>query len=53
MQLLVFTVLGMVGFLIADAFGLGGSVSALIFLAALFTGATLRVARPLIERLRP
>ena len=53
MQLLVFTVVGLVAFLIAYAFGLGGAVSALIFLAILFTGATLRVAEPILERLRP
>jgi len=52
-QLLVFTVVGLVAFLIAYAFGLGGAVSALIFLAILFTGATLRVAEPILERLRP
>lgn len=53
MQLLIFTVVGMVGFLIAYAFGLGGAVSVLIFLTVLFTGGTLRVFRPLLERLRP
>lgn len=53
MQLLVFTVLGLVAFLIAYAFGLGGTVSALIFLAILAMGAALRVAEPVLERLRP
>ena len=53
MQLLVFAVLGMAAFLIAFAFGLGGAVSALIFLAILFTGTALRVAEPLRARLRP
>ena len=53
MQLLVFTVLGLVAFLIAYAFGLGGAVSALIFLTILFTGALIRVFRPLIEMLKP
>jgi hypothetical protein len=52
-QLLAFAVIGMVAFLIAYAFGLGGTVSALIFLAILFTGALLRVSEPLRERLRP
>jgi hypothetical protein len=52
-KLLVFAVVGMVAFLIAYAFGLGGAVSALIFLAILFTGALLRVAEPLRARLRP
>jgi hypothetical protein len=53
MQLLVFTALGLVAFLIAYAFGLGGAVSALIFLTILFTGALIRVFRPLIEMLKP
>jgi hypothetical protein len=52
-QLLVFTVLGAVAFLVAYAFGLGGAVSTLIFLAVLFAGATLRVAQPILDRLRP
>jgi hypothetical protein len=52
-QLLVFTVLGLVAFLVAYAFGLGGTVSALIFLAILASGAALRVAEPIRERLRP
>lgn len=53
MQLLIFAVLGMIAFLVAYAFGLGGAVSALIFLTILFTGALVRVARPIIDRLRP
>lgn len=53
MQLLVFTVLGMVAFLVAYAFGVGGTDGALIFLAVLTIGATLRVAEPIRERLRP
>lgn len=52
MQLLAFAVVGMSAFLVAYALGLGGAVSALIFLAILFTGATLRVAKPLIDRLK-
>jgi hypothetical protein len=52
-QLLVFTVVGAVAFMISYAFGLGSPVSALIFLAILFTGGFLRVAEPLLERLRP
>jgi hypothetical protein len=50
-QLLVFAVCGWSAMLIAYAFGLGGSVGALIFLAILFVGGLLRVARPLLERL--
>jgi hypothetical protein len=53
MQLLIFAVVGMVVMLIAYAFGLGGAVSSLIFLAILFTGALLRVAQPILERLKP
>jgi hypothetical protein len=49
-QLLVFTVLGAVAFLISYSFGLGAPVSALIFLAILFTGGFLRVAQPLLDR---
>jgi hypothetical protein len=52
-QLLVFAVCGLSSMLIAYAFGLGGSVGALIFLAILFVGGLLRVARPLLELLRP
>lgn len=53
MQLLVFTVLGLVTMLVAYAFGLGGAVSFLIFLTILFTGAVIRVAKPLIDALKP
>ena len=52
-QLLVFTVVGLVAMLVAYAFGLGGAVSFLIFLAILFTGALIRVAKPLIDALTP
>jgi hypothetical protein len=52
-QLLVFTVIGLVAMLIAYAFGLGGAVSALIFLTILFTGALIRVFQPLIDLLKP
>jgi hypothetical protein len=53
MQLLVFTTVGLVAYLISYSFGLGGTVAGLIFLAFLLTGVTLRVAEPLLERLRP
>jgi hypothetical protein len=52
-QLLVFAVLGMVAFLVGYAFGLGGAVSAVIFLTFLFTGVVVRVTEPVRERLRP
>jgi uncharacterized membrane protein YczE len=38
---------------VAYAFGLGGAVGFLIFLAILFLGVVIRVSAPLIERLRP
>lgn len=53
MQLLAFAVGGMVAFLVAYALGIGPTVSALIFLLILFTGGFLRVAQPLIDRLKP
>jgi hypothetical protein len=43
----------MVAALIAYAFGLGGAVSSLFFLAILFTGGLIRVAQPILERLKP
>jgi hypothetical protein len=52
-QLLVFTVVALCALVISYAFGLGGAVSTLIFLLILFTGACIRVAQPLLERLRP
>jgi hypothetical protein len=52
-QLVVFTVVALSTMMIAYAFGLGGSVSFLIFLAILFVGILLRVSAPLIARLRP
>jgi hypothetical protein len=52
-QLLVFTVVGVSAMVVAYSIGLGGSVGSLIFLAIVFVGATLRLARPLLERLRP
>ena len=53
MQLLVFTVVGLAAMLVAYAFGLGGSVGFLIFLAILLVGVGLRVSEPLTERFRP
>jgi hypothetical protein len=52
-QLVVFTVVALSVMLVAYAFGLGGAVSFLIFLAILFVGVCLRVSQPLLERLRP
>ncbi len=53
MTVLVFTAVGMVAFLISFAFGLGGAVSAVIFLAILFVGICVRVTEPLRAQLRP
>ena len=53
MQLLVFTVVGLVAMLVAYAFGLGGAVSFLIFLTILFTGGLIRAGKPLIDALKP
>jgi hypothetical protein len=49
MQLLVFTTLAMVMFMVGFALDLGGTVSVLIFLLVLFIGATLRAWRPQVE----
>jgi len=51
--LLVFTVLGLSAMIVGYAFGLGGAVGFLIFLAILFVGIFVRVSQPLLERLRP
>lgn len=49
MQLLVFTVVALVLFLLAIGFDLGGSIGAMIFLTVLLVGATLRAWAPLVE----
>lgn len=51
--MLAFTVAGVALLVVAYAVGIGGTVGALLALAAIFTGALLEVARPLIERLKP
>jgi hypothetical protein len=51
-RLLIFTIVAAVAFLVAYAFGLGGTVSTIIFLFILFNGALDRVAQPLLEKLR-
>ncbi|HMC06386.1 MAG TPA: hypothetical protein VKG89_03230 [Solirubrobacterales bacterium] len=53
MQLLVFTVVGLCAMVVAYAFGLGGAVGFLIFLAILFIGIFVRMSQPLIEWLGP
>ncbi|HEY6673094.1 MAG TPA: hypothetical protein VIZ91_11385 [Solirubrobacterales bacterium] len=49
MQVILFTVLGGCVMVIAYALGVPGPVDALLFLGGVFTGALLRVARPLID----
>lgn len=53
MLILVFTVVGLCAMVVAYAFGLGGSVGCLIFLAILLVGVFLRVTEPLFDLLRP
>jgi hypothetical protein len=53
MQLLVFTVIALIGLVAAYGFGLGGTMAFLIFLAVLFIGICVRAVEPLMERLRP
>jgi hypothetical protein len=48
-QLLVFTVLGASARVVGYAFGVPGPVCALLFLGGVFTGALLRVAKPIID----
>jgi hypothetical protein len=52
-QLVVLTVVALSAMLVAYAFGLGGAVGFLIFLAIVFLGVLARLSSPLIERLRP
>jgi len=49
MQLLVFTVLGACAMVIAYAFNVAGPVCAILFLGGVFTGALLRVMKPIID----
>jgi hypothetical protein len=53
MRMLIFAVVGAVLFMVAYAFSLGGTVSAIIFLFVLFNGVLDRWAQPIFERLRP
>ncbi len=52
MQLLVFTVVGLMVFLLSIAFDLGGSIGAMLFLVILLVGGTLRAWAPLVEWVR-
>ena len=49
MQVVLFTVLGGCVMVIAYALGIPGPVCALLCLGGVFTGALLRVTRPLID----
>lgn len=51
--LVVFTAIGLIAYLVAYSVGLGGTVAGLIFLLILFSGVMMRVAEPLMERLKP
>ena len=53
MRMLIFAIAGAALFMIGYAFGLGGTVSSLIFLFVLFNGVLDRWAQPILERLRP
>ncbi len=53
MELLVALVIATAALVTGYAFALGGAVSTLIFLAILVVGIVVRVAQPLLERLRP
>ena len=53
MALLVFTVVGLIGLIVAYTIGLGGTLGALVFLFILFIGVMLRWAEPILAHLRP
>jgi hypothetical protein len=48
-QLLLFTVLGGCVMVIGYALGIPGPVDGILFLGGVFTGALLRVSRPIID----
>jgi uncharacterized membrane protein len=52
-QLLAFTVVGLCALVAGYAFGLGGALSTMLFLAILFVGILIRVSEPLLRLLRP
>jgi len=53
MRMLLFTIAAAVAFMVAYAFGLGGTVSTIIFLFVLSQGVLDRWAQPMLARLRP
>jgi hypothetical protein len=53
MGLVVSLFLALAAMTVSYALGQGGPVAGLVFLAVLFTGVALRVAQPLLEKLKP
>jgi hypothetical protein len=52
MRMLIFAIVGAALAIIGYAFGLGGTVSTIIFLFVLFNGVLDRWAQPMLQRLR-
>lgn len=52
MSLLVFTAIGLIVFVLAVGFDLGGSIGAMLFLLILLTGGILRAWAPLVDWIR-
>ena len=52
MSLLVFTAIGLIVFVLAIGFDLGGSIGAMLFLLILLTGGILRAWAPLVDWIR-
>jgi hypothetical protein len=52
-QLLAFTVVALCALVTGYAFGLGGTLSTLLFLGILFVGVLIRVSEPLLRLMRP
>lgn len=52
MRLMVFNVIGIMLAVTAYAFGLGGTIAALIYLFVVFNGALDRWAQPMLDALR-
>lgn len=52
MSLLVSTAIGLIVFVLAIGFDLGGSIGAMLFLLILLAGGTMRAWAPLIEWIR-
>jgi ABC-type nickel/cobalt efflux system permease component RcnA len=52
-RLMIFNAVGLILAVIAYAFGLGGTLAALVYLFVLFNGVLDRWAQPMLARLRP